>query len=328
MRLSASRRTGNRSGPHDAADCSEVVSIDCSSDAHSFAATSYLTAAGPSGAVRSPGSGRRRSRGGRMDLQLTGKTAFISGSTQGIGYATAKAVAAEGADVILNGRDSRQLTEAVGRLRREVPGASVSGLPADFAVTEDVDRLCDRIPSVDILINNVGLFELKPFERISDDDWRLYFEVNVLSGVRLARRLMPTMLDRGWGRIVFVSSESGVDIPADMIHYGTSKTAMLSVGNGLAKLTKGTAVTVNSVLGGPTYSDGVAATVKTLAAAQSLPEEQMKAAIIGANQTTLLGRFIEPGEIANAIAFIASPLASAINGSAVRVDGGVLTTVL
>lgn len=263
-----------------------------------------------------------------MDLQLTGKTAFISGSTQGIGYATATALAGEGADVILNGRDPQKLTEAVDRLRREVPGASVSGLPADFAVAEDVDRLCDQIPIVDILINNVGLFELKPFEKISDDDWRLYFEVNVLSGVRLARRLMPSMLERGWGRIVFVSSESGVNIPAEMIHYGTSKTAMLSVGNGLAKLTKGTAVTVNSVLGGPTYSDGVAATVKTLAAAQSLPEEQMKAAIIGANQTTLLGRFIEPDEIANAVAFIASPLASAINGSAVRVDGGVLTTVL
>ncbi|MEU8003575.1 SDR family oxidoreductase [Catellatospora sp. NPDC049111] len=263
-----------------------------------------------------------------MDLQLTGKTAFISGSTRGIGYATAKALAAEGAAVILNGRDPQKLTEAVDALRREVPGASVSGLPADFAVTEDVDRLCDQIPSVDILVNNVGLFELKPFEKISDDDWRLYFEVNVLSGVRLARRLMPAMLDRGWGRIVFVSSESGVDIPADMIHYGTSKTAMLAVGNGLAKLTKGTAVTVNSVLGGPTYSDGVAATVRMLAGAQSLPEEQLKAAIISANRTTLLGRFIEPGEIANAVTFIASPLASAINGTAVRVDGGVLTTVL
>ncbi|MEU6076020.1 SDR family oxidoreductase [Micromonospora sp. NPDC047074] len=263
-----------------------------------------------------------------MDLQLTGKTAFISGSSRGIGYATAKVLAAEGVDVILNGRDPVKLIEAVEALRREVPGVSVSGLPADFAVADDVDRLCGQIPSVDILINNVGLFELKPFQQISDDDWRRYFDVNVLSGVRLARRLMPAMLDRGWGRIVFVSSESGVNIPADMIHYGTSKTAMLSVGNGLAKLTKGTAVTVNSVLGGPTYSDGVAQTVTTLASAQSLPEEQMKAAIIGTNQTSLLGRFIEPEEIANAVTFIASPVASAINGSAVRVDGGVLTTLL
>lgn len=262
-----------------------------------------------------------------MDLHLTGKTAFISGSSQGIGYATARTLAGEGVAVILNGRDPAKLDEAVENLRREVPGAQVSGLPTDFAVAEDVDRLCDRLPAVDILINNVGLFELKPFEQITDGDWLRYFEVNVLSGVRLARRLLPAMLDRGWGRIVFVSSESGVDVPADMIHYGTSKTAMLSVGNGLAKLTKGTAVTVNSVLGGPTYSDGVARTVRSLAAAQGLPEEQMKAAIIGTNQTSLLGRFIDPAEIASAVTFLASPTASAINGTAVRVDGGVLKTL-
>lgn len=263
-----------------------------------------------------------------MDLRLTGKTAFISGSTQGIGYATARALAHEGAGVILNGRDAGRLDKAVEQLRGEVPGASVSGLPADFTDPGDVDRLCERFPDVDILVNNVGLFEVKPFELISDDDWRRYFEVNVLSGVRLARRLMPAMLDRGWGRIVFVSSESGVNVPADMIHYGTSKTAMLSVGNGLAKLTKGTAVTVNSVLGGPTYSDGVAQTVRALSGAQGITEDQMKAAIIGTNTTSLLGRFIEPDEIATVVTFLTSPLASAINGSAVRADGGVLTTLL
>ncbi|GLY02312.1 SDR family oxidoreductase [Actinoplanes sp. NBRC 101535] len=263
-----------------------------------------------------------------MDLKLAGKTAFISGSSQGIGYATARTLAGEGAGVILNGRDPAKLEKAVEELRQEVPGASVSGLPADFSVAADVDRLCGRLPDVDILINNVGLFELKPFELVTDDDWRLYFEVNVLGGVRLARRLLPAMLDRGWGRIVFVSSESGVNIPANMIHYGTSKTAMLAVCNGLAKLTKGTAVTVNSVLGGPTYSDGVAQTVRSLAQAQALPEEQMKAAIIGANETSLLGRFIEPAEIAAAVTFLASPVASAVNGTAVRVDGGVLTTLL
>ncbi|MGW5581810.1 SDR family NAD(P)-dependent oxidoreductase [Micromonospora chokoriensis] len=263
-----------------------------------------------------------------MDLQLSGKTAFISGSSRGIGYAIAKALAGEGVDVILNGRDPARLAQVVEGLRREVPQASVTGLPADFSVAADINRLQDELPSVDILINNVGLFELKPFDLISDEDWRLYYEVNVLSGVRLARHLLPAMLNRGWGRIVFVSSESGVNIPANMIHYGTSKAAMLSVGNGLAKLTKGTAVTVNSVLGGPTYSDGVADTVKSLAAAQSIPEDDMKAAIIGANQTSLLGRFIEPREIANAVTFLASGSASAINGSAVRVDGGVLTTLL
>ncbi|MGC4813054.1 SDR family NAD(P)-dependent oxidoreductase [Micromonospora sp. DT228] len=263
-----------------------------------------------------------------MDLQLSGKTAFISGSSQGIGYATAKALAGEGVNVVLNGRDPAKLAEAVDVLRREAPGVSVTGIPADFAVADDVDRLCDELPAIDILVNNVGLFELKPFDLISDEEWRRYFEVNVLSGVRLARHLMPAMLDRGWGRIVFVSSESGVNIPADMIHYGTTKTAMLAVGNGLAKLTKGTAVTVNSVLGGPTYSTGVAETVRSLADAQSLLEDDLKVAIIGANQTSLLGRFIEPSEIANTVTFLASPVASAINGSAVRVDGGVLTTVL
>ncbi|MEU8817393.1 SDR family oxidoreductase [Actinoplanes sp. NPDC048796] len=263
-----------------------------------------------------------------MDLRLAGKTAFVSGSSQGIGYATAKALAGEGVDVILNGRDPGKLDKAVETLRAEVPGVAVSGVAADFAVAADVERLCDRLPRVDILVNNVGLFELKPFALISDDDWRLYHEVNVLSGVRLARRLLPAMIERGWGRVLFVSSESGVDVPADMIHYGASKTAVLAVGNGLAKLTKGTAVTVNSVLGGPTYSDGVAATVQGLAGSQGIPEEQMKAAIIGANPTSLLGRFIEPAEIADAVTFLASPVASAINGSSMRVDGGVLTTVL
>ncbi|GAB7039196.1 MULTISPECIES: SDR family NAD(P)-dependent oxidoreductase [Catenuloplanes] len=263
-----------------------------------------------------------------MDLQLTGKSAFVSGSTQGIGYAIARALAGEGVDVILNGRDPVRLDAAVEALRHDVPGVSVTGLAADFTDPGQVERLCAEIPDVDILINNVGLFEIKEFALVTDADWRTYFEVNVLSGVRLSRRLLPAMLERGWGRVVFVSSESGVDIPANMIHYGTTKTAMLSVGNGLAKLTKGTAVTVNSVLGGPTYSDGVAATVRGLAEAQAVPEEAMKAAIIGTNQTTLLGRFITPDEIANAVTFVTSPLASAINGSAVRVDGGVLTTLL
>jgi len=263
-----------------------------------------------------------------MDLQLSGKTAFISGSTQGIGYAIAETLAKEGVDVTINGRDSARLVTAVEMLQRDVPGVSVNGVVADFADVNGVDRLCEEIADVDILINNVGLFELKPFELISDDDWRLYFDVNVMSGVRLARRIMPAMLSRGWGRIVFVSSESGVNVPADMIHYGASKTAMMSVGNGLAKLTKGTDVTVNSVLGGPTYSDGVARTVETIADVQSVSPEEIKASIMSTNPTSLLGRFIEPSEIANMVTFLASPAASATNGSAVRIDGGVLTTVL
>ena len=217
---------------------------------------------------------------------------------------------------------------AIEALQREVPGASVTGLAADFSDPNQVDRLCGELVDFDILINNVGLFELKPFDLITDDDWRLYFEVNVLSGVRLARLLLPKMLERGWGRIVFVSSESGVNIPAEMIHYGTSKAAMLAVGNGLAKLTKGTGVTVNSVLGGPTYSDGVAQSVEALAVEFGTSVDEMKQTIIASNETSLLNRFIEPQEIANMVVFLASPAASATNGSAVRVDGGVLTTTL
>ena len=263
-----------------------------------------------------------------MDLKLNGKSAFVSGSTEGIGYAIARTLATEGVDVTINGRDAAKLATAVESLRRDAPHVSISGVAADFADPAEVDRLCDEVADIDILVNNVGLFELKPFELISDEDWRLYFDVNVLSGVRVARRVMPAMLHRGWGRIVFVSSESGVNVPADMIHYGATKTAMLSVGNGLAKLTKGTGVTVNSVLGGPTYSDGVARTVETIADLQSLSADEMKASIMSANPTSLLGRFIEPSEIANMVTFLASPAASATNGSAVRVDGGVLTTVL
>ena len=263
-----------------------------------------------------------------MDLQLTGKTSFISGSTQGIGYAIAKALAGEGVQVTLNGREPGKLAVAVETLRREVPGASVDGIAADFSNPDQVERLCAELPDVDILVNNVGLFDLQPFTEIPADEWRRYFEVNTLSGAQLARRLLPGMLERGWGRIVFISSESGVSVPADMIHYGASKAAMMAVGNGLAKLTRGTGVTVNSVLGGPTYSDGVAGTVESLAAQTGLAAGEMKAAIIAANQTTLLERFIEPAEIAAMTVFLASPRASATNGAAVRVDGGVLTTVL
>ena len=263
-----------------------------------------------------------------MDLQLTGKTAFVTGSTQGIGYAIAKALAGEGVRVTLNGREPAKLAAAVETLRQEVPGALVDGFAADFSDPGQVERLCGELPDVDILVNNVGLFELKPFAEITADEWHQYFQVNTLSGARLARRLMPGMLERGWGRIVFISSESGVNVPADMIHYGASKAAVMAIGNGLAKLTRGSGVTVNSVLGGPAYSDGVAGTVEALAAQSGMAPEEMKRTIIAANQTTLLERFIEPAEIASMVVFLASPRASATNGAAVRVDGGVLTAVL
>lgn len=263
-----------------------------------------------------------------MDLGLRGRTAFVSGSTQGIGYATAAALAAEGVSVTLNGRDSARVDDAVSRLRQEQPDAAVSGIAADFSRVDDVDRLLGALGEIDILVNNVGLFGLAAFAEIGDDDWRRYFEVNVLSGVRLSRRILPEMIERGWGRVVFVSSESGVNVPGDMVHYGTTKAAMTALGNGLAKLTRGTAVTVNTVLGGPTYSEGVAESVAAVAATRSIPTEQMRDAIIGQNATTLLERFLEPSEIANLVTYLASPRASATNGAALRADGGVLTGIL
>ncbi len=263
-----------------------------------------------------------------MDLRLQGKTAFISGSTQGIGYAIAAALAAEGVAVTLNGRDESRVDAAVARLRGEHPTARVAGVAADFADAGQVDVLVEQLGDVDILVNSVGIFGLSDFAAVTDDEWMRYFEVNVMSGVRLSRAVLGGMLKRGWGRIIFISSESGVNVPADMVHYGMTKAATLAVGNGLSKLTRGTAVTVNTVLGGPTFSDGVAASVAAAADARSVPADAMKAAIIGQNRTTLLERFIEPDEVANLVAYLASPRASATNGAALRADGGVLTAML
>ena len=263
-----------------------------------------------------------------MNLQLNNKRAFISGSTQGIGYAIAKSLLEEGASVVINGRSQDKLDRAVKKLKQKLPEANISGIAADFNDSKQVEELLLTLSDIDILINNVGLFELKPFEEITDDDWKRYFEVNVMSGVRLSRHVLPIMLSKKWGRIIFISSESGVNIPENMIHYGTTKTAMLSLSNGLAKLTKGSEVTVNTILGGPTYSDSVAQTIEQIAKLQNLSLEEMKSYIIGSNQTSLLQRFIEPSEIANLAVYLSSPLSSATNGSALRADGGVLTTIL
>ena len=263
-----------------------------------------------------------------MNWDLTGKRAFVSGSTQGIGYAIASALVREGASVVINGRHGAKVDAAVHKLTVEIPGAEVSGIAADFERPTEVLRLLDELGEVDILVNNVGLFGLAPFAGISDEDWQRYFDVNVMSGVRLSRHALGGMLAKNWGRIIFVGSESGVNIPADMVHYGMTKAGMLAVSNGLAKLTRGTNVTVNTVLGGPTYSDGVAGTVEQIATAQGVPAQDLKAAIIAGNQTSLLQRFIEPAEIANLVLYLASPLSSATNGAAVRADGGVLTSMI
>jgi NAD(P)-dependent dehydrogenase (short-subunit alcohol dehydrogenase family) len=263
-----------------------------------------------------------------MDMQLAAKRAFVSGSTQGIGFSIAKALLQEGVSVVINGRVESRVESAVLKLKSEVPGATVSGVAADFREQAEVERLLGSLEGIDILVNNVGLFEVKPFGEISDDDWRRYFDVNVMSGVRLSRAVLPRMIDSGWGRIIFIGSESGVNIPADMTHYGVTKAGLLALSNGLAKLTGGSGVTVNTILGGPTYSDGVAQTIERIAETQQLTTSELKAVIIGGNQTSLLERFIEPAEIANLAVYLASPLSSATNGAAVRADGGVLTSML
>ena len=263
-----------------------------------------------------------------MDLQLAGRTAFVSGSTQGIGYATAQALAAEGVSVVLHGRTSERVEQAVARLREQQPDVEVSGVAGDVSDDDGVRQLLGALRDVDILVNNVGLFEVKPFAAVTDEDWRRFHDVNVMSAVRLSRHLLPGMLARGWGRIVFISSESGIDVPADMIHYGVTKAALLALSNGLAKLTRGTEVTVNAIVGGPTWSDGVAAAVRAVAEARGVPEADMKAAVAQANTTSLVQRFLDPAELASLATYLASPRSAATNGSALRADGGTLVQVL
>lgn len=263
-----------------------------------------------------------------MNLNLHAKKVFISGSTQGIGFAIAQELLKEGAEVIINGRKQDKLNHAISDLKKSVTGAIVSGIVADFGNKTEVERLLQQLPQVDILINNVGVFELKEFEEISDSDWNNIIEINLMSGIKLSRQLLPYMLKKKWGRILFISSESGVNIPGNMIHYGMTKSAMLAVANGLSKLTKGTQVTVNTILGGPTYSEGVAATVSHIAQENNLTIQQVKEMIVQeTNPHSLLQRFIEPQEIAHLAAYLSSPLSVATNGACLRAEGGVLRTV-
>jgi NAD(P)-dependent dehydrogenase (short-subunit alcohol dehydrogenase family) len=264
-----------------------------------------------------------------MDLQLTNKTAFISGSTAGIGFATAKRLAQEGAQVIINGRSDKRVQQAILQLQQLVPGAKVSGVAADFSKADEVQQLLTKIEAVDILINNAGIFEPKDFTDIPDEDWFRFFEVNVMSGIRLSRYLFPKMRSKNWGRIIFISSESAINIPVEMIHYGMTKTAQLAVSRGLAELTKGTNVTVNSILPGPTKSEGVAEFIKQIGNTKSITEQQAEAEFFKTMRpTSLIQRFAHVDEVANFITYISSPLSSAINGAALKVDGGVMKSVI
>ncbi|WP_222165810.1 SDR family NAD(P)-dependent oxidoreductase [Edaphocola aurantiacus] len=263
-----------------------------------------------------------------MDLQLNGKKAFISGSTQGIGFAIAAKLLQEGAEVMINGRNPDKTQNALEQLQQAFPEAKVSAVVADFSKKEEVATLLRSLENIDILINNVGIFDLADFYETPEEDWYQYFEVNVMSGMRLSQKLLPEMIRKNFGRIIFISSESGVNVPENMIHYGMTKAAMAALSNGLSKLTKGTAVTVNTILGGPTYSDGVAHTVAQIAQAQQMDAGQLKQAIIQqSNPHILLQRFIEPDEIAHLAVYLSSPLSIATNGSSLRADSGVLKTV-
>lgn len=264
-----------------------------------------------------------------MNLGLQDKIALVTGSTAGIGFATALRLAQEGAAVTVNGRTETRVQKAIGEIRAKVPQAELRGVVADVGTAAGCARVVEALPEADILVNNVGIFEPKSFLDIPDDDWLKFFEVNVLSGVRLARHYLKGMLAKKWGRIVFVSSESAVQIPAEMIHYGVTKTAQVAVARGVAEAFPASGVTVNSVLAGPTRSEGVSKFVADLAAQGHVSAAEVERGFFAnARPTSLLKRFIQPDEVANLVAYVCSEAASATTGSALRVDGGVVRAVL
>ena len=263
-----------------------------------------------------------------MDLQLDGKRALVSGSTAGIGYAIAQALAKEGAHVIVNGRTQERVDAAIHKLNSTSLQGKVEGFAADLGTSNGVNQITAKYADVEILVNSLGIFEPKPFEQIPDADWFRFFEVNVLSGVRLSRHYLPRMKEHGWGRVVFISSESGVNIPKEMIDYGMTKTAQLAISRGLAETTAGTNVTVNTVLAGPTDSEGVGTFVEQMAAARKVSRAEIEQEFFrSVRPSSLLKRFARVDEVAALVAFVCSPLSSATNGAALRADGGVIKTI-
>lgn len=264
-----------------------------------------------------------------MDLQLQGQTAIVTGSTAGIGYAIAKLLVQEGADVIINGRTQSAVDNSVKKLKADYPNAHVTGIAVDLSNAKGCDQLISAHPTVDILINNLGIFDPKPFEDIPDTDWQRFFETNVMSGVRLSRAYLPAMKKRNRGRIVFISSESGICPPAEMVHYGMTKSAQLSISRALAETCAGSAVTVNSVLPGPTLTEGAKDFFDKLAAEQGVSFDVAAENFFSqARPTSLLRRFITPDEVASMVAYVCSPKSAATNGAALRVDGGVVRSLV
>ncbi|SDD86207.1 Short-chain dehydrogenase [Sphingomonas sp. YR710] len=260
-----------------------------------------------------------------MDLHIKGKTALVTGSTAGIGLAIAERLAAEGAEVIISGRSQGKLDAAAARVGK---AGKVRAVLADPATAEGSAALIAAAPHVDILVNNLGIYEAKPFVDIADEDWQHFFETNVMSGVRLSRHYFPRMIEQNWGRIIFIASESALMIPGEMVHYGMTKTAQLAIARGLAEQTRGTNVTVNSVMPGPTRSEGIVGFIRSVVDNKDAPEAEREAEFFAKfRPTSLIRRLIEAEEIASMVAFIASPLAAATNGAAVRVEGGLVPTI-
>lgn len=263
-----------------------------------------------------------------MDLQISGKRALVSGSTQGIGFAIATELAREGARVVINGRSPAGVAAAVERLRALVGGDEVSGIAADLATPAGIATLVAAVPQVEILVNNLGIFDPAPFADIPDSEWQRFFETNVMSGVRLSRHYLPAMTAANWGRIVFISSESGINTPGEMVHYGMTKSAQLAVSRGLAQSCAGTGVTVNAVLPGPTRSEGVGEFFAKLAAEAGIPNEEMEQRFFAEGRpTSILKRLIDPAEVAALVAYVCSPRAAATTGAALRVEGGIVSTI-
>ena len=264
-----------------------------------------------------------------MDLGFKGKLAVVSGSTAGIGFAIARILAREGARIVINGRTGKRVSAAEDSIRMEMRGAEVQGVAADLGTAKGVEEFVKQVPAADILVNNLGIFEIKPFLEISDEDWLRFYEVNVMSGVRLTRHYLPEMLRKNWGRLIFISSESGQQIPSEMVHYGMTKTAQIAVARGVAESVAGTNVTANSILVGPTASEGVGDFVQSMALKQAVSKEQVEKEFFDkARPSSLLKRFETTEEIAAVVAFVASTQAAGISGAAVNADGGVIRSIL